>query len=114
MVRNFTMDNATSVATSFNGPAYRVDRSANAAVAAVFSGGGSPVGSWKIQASLANVPNAVDIPSTSWGDVAGSTISVAADGCYINDVVLSSYVWVRNVWTSTSGTGNVTTTYNEN
>lgn len=114
MLRNFTMDSAVTVAGNVTGTAYQVDRSPSACIAAVFAGGGSPVGVWKIQASLANVTLAADIPSTSWGDVSGSSTTIAADGCYLNDIALTNYVWIRNVYTRTSGTGTITTTYNEN
>ncbi len=79
----------------------------------VWSGGGSPVGTWKLQASndeptrdpgtgTANISGL-----SNWTDT-GDTYSVGADGDVLFDIDMPGYRWARLVYTRTSGTATAT------
>ncbi len=110
-LRNMVVDAAASVGADATGSAVRVDKTKQFCIACVISGGGSPVGALKVQASL---DTASPPASTSWFDVDGTEKAVAADGAYGLDVYAVNYIWARSKFTRTSGTGSMTTTFNEN
>lgn len=110
--RNQTIDSAVALGSSGNGTAVKVDRNRSGfSIAAIVSSSSSLNTALKLQASLdpANPP-----ASTSWGDITGMSQTITADGCYIYDVAQRNWQWIRLVNTNTGGTGNVTTTFNEN
>lgn len=75
---------------------------------------GSPVGTFKLQAS--NDPGRTYLPGqlpqsdtvVNWTDIAGSSQAISAAGDIMWDVQNAGYTWVRIVYTKTSGSGSVT------
>jgi len=113
-MRNLTLQASNALGASFNGTAINVDKNSGFCLAAVVDTASTLNGTLKLQASLAAVKEIADIPSTSWGDVSGITLTITADGCYLYTIDRHHFRWVRLVWTRTGGTGNVTQTFNEN
>lgn len=104
-------------------PAGALDLSADAASSAIFVGQdlglsiqavwtGSPVGSFKIQVSNDQGPAENSIMTgavANWSDYTGSAVSAGGtSGNWMWDLPLTGVRWVRLVFTSTSGTGSLT------
>ena len=70
---------------------------------------GSPVGTLKLQACI---DVATPTVSSSWNDVASSTVTISGADIVMYDVSDISYKWVRLVYTRTSGTGAITALIN--
>jgi hypothetical protein len=71
----------------------------------VIAGGGSPVGTLKLQFSNdPNTPLGGGTP-THWSDIASATVAVTADGTFGISKIDLAYQWIRAVYTNTSGTG---------
>jgi hypothetical protein len=68
---------------------------------ALVTGGASPTGILKLQASNDGI-NYTDVPS--------ATVSISADGSYLIPVVNVAYEFIRAVYSFTSGTGTLTAT----
>lgn len=109
--RNFVVDSATSLGASANGTAIPVDKNQYGfSVQAVISGASSPVGTYKIQASI----DAAATP-TNWSDVNNTTVAVSDNVNILHSFPADhNYRWVRTVYTRTSGSASMTTTFNEN
>lgn len=83
----------------------------NFAVQLVFTG--SPVGSFKLQCS--NDPGRPFLPGESaayadvvnWTDISGSTQAISAAGNHTWQVENAGYLWLRVVYTATSGSGSL-------
>ncbi len=110
MQRNQNIDAAVSLAASSNGTVIKVEKQFEGfALQAVISGSGSLNGTLKIQAAI----DTGDTP-TNWADIGGTTAAVIADGVTMWSIGRHHFKWVRIVFTRTAGTGNLTTTLNEN
>lgn len=106
---NKVVDNGISLAASVNGTWMLMESGKGFAIQAVTTS--SAVGSLKLQASAELLSTNA---STNNQDVSGTTQAVAAAGTYIWNLSAQKYRWVRIVYTRTSGTGTLTSTYNEN
>lgn len=109
-LRNFVVDSAVSLGASADGTAIPVDKNIEGfCIAAVISSSSSPVGTLKLQACI-------DTGSTptNWADISDSSTSAIADGTILWNIDAHSYKWVRTVYTRTSGSATMTTTFNEN
>lgn len=82
---------------------------------------GAPVGTYKLQVSNDNPDHtgnkypgqtASTTAITNWTDVDGSSVSISAAGSTVWNASAAGYLWVRVVWTKTSGTGNVNGRFN--
>lgn len=117
MLSNFTtktLASATAMSASFNSTAFNIERTAVIGIQAVWSGGGSPVGTLKLQVSNAAPDETGSTPlnaptGATWTDVSGSSTSVSADGDYFWNIAELGARWVRLVWTRTSGSGSTLT-----
>lgn len=69
---------------------------------------GSPVGSFKLQASNDPVEEPASVSSSSWVDIVGSSYSVSASGPILWNHSAAYFKWLRCIWTKTSGTGAIT------
>ena len=103
---------ATSLGASADLPAIWLGHICNLSVQLVWTG--SPVGSFKLQASNdAGSPNAGNDPLlaqnvTNWTDIDGSAVSVSVAGNIMWNYQNCGYNFIRVVWTRTSGTGSLT------
>lgn len=97
------------MSTSFDIEALWLADVVNYSIQLVFSG--SPIGVWKLQASndetrlidgVQHSPNPVN-----WTDIVGSSQPISASGTHIWNVANEGYLWVRVVYTATSGTGSL-------
>lgn len=102
---------ATSMGASFNGDGHWVGHVANFAIQIVWAGGGSPDGTFKLQAScdLGKPNKAASQHSgvSNWTDITNATFAVSADGNCLFNIVDGGYQWVRVVYTRTSGTASI-------
>lgn len=76
---------------------------------------GSPSGTFKLQASNDDPDHTgVKYPTSSmnWTDIDGSSFTVTASGSLVWNAQASGYLWVRVVWTKTSGTGTISGRFN--
>lgn len=77
---------------------------------------GSPAGTYKLQVSNDNpdhTGNKYPVGSSmTWTDVDGSSVTIAAAGSTVWNAAGAGYLWVRVVWTKSSGTGNVLGRFN--
>lgn len=69
---------------------------------------GSPVGTFKLQASNDQTETASSVASDTWADITGSTVNVTAANTIVWNHADMYSRWVRIVWTKTSGTGTIT------
>lgn len=105
-------DSATDLGASANLNAVWIGHVVNYSIQLVFTG--SPVGSFKLQASCdAGSPNASQQATlatgvSNWTDIASSSQAVSAAGNITWDVQNSGYNFVRVVWTYSSGSGTIT------
>lgn len=95
------METSRSMGATFNGNAVSVARASSFSVQPVWSGGGAPAGTLKLQYSNDN---------TNWDDISGQTFAVAADGNKMFTVNNVNYNFVRLVYTRTGGTGTLNAT----
>ncbi len=110
MLRNQLVDIAASIGTTHTGNAVAVDKAVMGfAMSAKVSAGSSPIGSLKMQASIEANPT-----STDWADIADTATAVTADGITIWNFDVSHFLWVRVVYTRTSGSATLNTRLNEN
>lgn len=112
-IKNLTMQSsATSLGASANLSAVHIGHVANFAIQLVWTG--SPVGTFKLQASCdegapsANTTAVVTSGVSNWTDIADSSVSVFAAGDIMWNVENCGYNFVRVVWARTSGTGSLT------
>jgi len=103
---------ATDMAQSFNMRAIYLGHIAQYAIQLVFTG--APVGTFKLQCSNdAGKPNAESKAEQSasvvnWTDIASSSSAISVAGNITWNAENVGYLWVRVVYTRTSGTGSVT------
>jgi len=106
-MKTLTREDTISLGATFNSAPIHLENLEGYSICLVWAGGGSPVGSLKLQASnnafLNNVNNNVN-PDATWVDITGSTYAVSADGTYFWNVADCYYNSVRYVYTRTSGT----------
>lgn len=69
---------------------------------------GSPVGTFKLQASNDDVNEYANVSASSWEDINGSEISIAAADTVLWNHWHVYFRWFRVVYTKTSGTGTIT------
>lgn len=113
-IKNLSMqDSATDIgAGSTNLATIWLGHCAMAAIQLVFTG--SPVGSFKLQASCdeprdsATTPSLVAAGVTNWTDISGSSVSISAAGDIMWNIENPGYNFIRVVWTRTSGSGSLT------
>jgi hypothetical protein len=100
-----------SMAASWESSAMWVGHVANMAIQIVFAGGGSPVGTFKLQASCdPGKPNKEADQGDSvvnWDDITSQSQAVSDDGSVLFNVVDPGFQWIRIVWTNTSGTATI-------
>lgn len=107
---NDVLASAVDASASFNSEAFLVDQVFSFDLQVIISG--TPIGTMKLQGSsdpgtTGTVPTSVGV--SNWGDVAGSTQSINGAGYVVyNYTEAPGFKWVRLVYTSSSGTGNVT------
>lgn len=114
-VVNEVILSAGDASGDLNSSALYLDQMFGFAMAAVITG--APVGSLKLQGSVAYGPrsNALTADGTTipdWNDISGSTQAVTGAGEVTWNFNGTFYKWVRVVYTSTSGTGAITVTAN--
>lgn len=76
---------------------------------------GSPTGSFKLQMSNDNpdhTGNKYPTSTMNWTDLDGSSISITTSGNVGWNATGAGYLWLRVVWTKTSGTGSITGRFN--
>lgn len=95
------------MSASFNSKAILLDQIYGFSFQAVFTG--SPVGSFKLQASNDDVKNESDV--SNWTDVADSTAAVNAAGDLTYNYEGCFFKWVRIVYTFSSGSGSCNVVY---
>lgn len=95
------------MSTSFLSKAILLDQIYGFSFQAVFTG--SPVGSFKLQASNDDVKNESDV--TNWTDVADSSAAVSAAGDLTYNYEGCFFKWVRIVYTAGSGSGSCNVVY---
>lgn len=110
MLRNQNIDSAVSLVSSSNGSWIKVEKQFEGfSLQAVISGSSSLNGTLKVQAAIDPGDAA-----TNAADIANSTATVTADGVTMWSIGRHHFKWVRIVFTSTAGSGNMTTAINEN
>lgn len=92
-----------SMGASFNSTAVDVVPTDLASIQIVWTGGGAPNGSFKLQVSNDDV--AACSSATNWSDYSGSTIAISGDGDLAYNVANLGYRCIRVAYTRTSGTG---------
>lgn len=103
-----TVIRAVSVGASINSAAIRTDQLIAVSAQGIVSGGLSPVGVLKLQASndAGTIPANGAAPTvTNWSDIPSATIAVGADGVFLIPKTELSYNWIRVVYTRASGDG---------
>lgn len=91
---------------TFNGLTYIPLRNVlSISVQLVVTGGGTPVGTFKLQYS--NDQPVTGSP-TNWSDIANATAAITDDGVFSIGKTDVCFEWMRLVWTRTSGVGFVT------
>lgn len=102
---------STSGATSFNSLAYPLNQVFGFAIQAVITG--SVTGTAKLQVSCDPITRSnVTYQPTNWTDYTGSDQSIAGAGTAVWNVADVEFTWVRLVYTSVSGTGNISANIN--
>lgn len=102
-----------SMAGDWNSSAIWIGHLALVSLQIVFAGGGSPVGTFKLQASCdegkpSAEANAQQISGvTKWTDIPSQSQAVSADGSVLFNLVDPGYHWIRVVWDNTSGTATI-------
>lgn len=93
---------AASMGATVNSSGVDVSGAFLGSVQAVWSGGGSPVGTFTLEVSN----DEVSLPSSvvNWSTYAGSAVAIAADGDLTYNVANLGYRFVRVKYTRTSGT----------
>lgn len=92
-----------AMSASFNSDPIRLENLTNAAIQAVWSGGGSPTGTLKLQCSNDMGTDQAGTGVSNWTDVASSSQSITASGDHTWNVQNLGYRWARIVWTRSSG-----------
>lgn len=103
--------NNVDASTSFNSGNIYIENCFSYSVQVVVTG--TVAGSLKLQASndVINIQSDPDGSGvTNWTDITGSTQAISGAGNGIYNVSSSIYKWLRAVYTSSSGTGNMTIT----
>jgi hypothetical protein len=107
---NFSLT-SLDLSASAASEAFYVGSIALFAVQVVASGGGTPAGTFKLQASCdPGLPSAGTRTLqangvTNWTDISGASDAITDDGVSLFNVADPGYTFVRVVWTRTSGTG---------
>lgn len=98
---------SVSMATSVNSDPIRLENIGAYSIQIVWTGGLSPVGTFKLQCSNDHGPTTGSTSTVealaNWTDIDGSSEAIAADGDITWTASLPGYRWVRVVFTSTSG-----------
>jgi hypothetical protein len=103
-IEHLKIFDSTSLAASINSDAVKLKTATRYSIHLVITG--SPVGSFRVQAS--NIPVAEGSTVPDWSDVAYSTIQVSDNRTVFYNVNDVAYYYFRVVYTRTSGTGTVT------
>lgn len=93
---------AQSMGASFQSSSVDVSKVDLVSVQIVWSGGGSPNGSFEVQVSND------DLAGVTWTTYPSSAIAITTDGDLIYNVANLGSKWVRIAYTRTSGTGSAT------
>lgn len=104
--------NGTSMASTFTSDPVNLISIYAYSIQIVWSGGASPIGTFKLQGSNDAGDNgsgqAVSLP-TNYTDILNSPQSISGSpGSILFDITQCSYRWVRVVYTATSGSATVT------
>jgi hypothetical protein len=112
-IKNEEIDFASmDLAASITSNPISVEHIVNYAIQLVFTG--SPVGTFKLQASLdegrpsSSSESSRSFKITNWTDIANSSQAISAAGDIMYNVENAGYNWVRVVYTRSSGTGTLT------
>jgi hypothetical protein len=103
---------STSMAGSITSEPLWLGHIANYNLQMVFTG--APVGSFKLQISndegciVGPTEQTRDFKVTNWTDMANSATAISAAGNFSYEVQNAGHLWVRLVYTPTSGTGTIT------
>lgn len=92
---------SVSFGASVSSDGIRVDNVDRFSIQLVWSGGGSPVGSLKLQVSNDLRDDSASV--AHWTDLPDTTVAVSDDGDNLWDIAEPTYRWVRVVYTRTSG-----------
>lgn len=110
---NYKINNASSMGASLNSIGVHVSAVDLVSIQAVWSGGGSPNGTFKIQVSNDDVAEGSaanpSVNVVNWSDYTGSAVAISADGDLAYNIANFGYRWIRLVYTRTSGTATLNT-----
>lgn len=114
---NYTALNGLSAATVQNSLAIDGSQLYACSVQGILAGGGSNVGTLKIQSSddppyLCTVGTSGNLIPTNWNDIASASVTFSGNGSMTIPKTDLCYQWIRIVYTQTSGTGVNTITAN--
>jgi hypothetical protein len=108
---------SVSMGATATSDAIRIENIGAYALQMVWSGGGAPNGTFKLQGSNDLGPQPPTSTSTvqsvaNWTDLANSSQTISADGDHMWNVSQAGYRWVRVVYTRSSGTGTMAGRFN--
>lgn len=104
---NVKVINAANMSASFNSSPILLDQIYGFSFQSIFTG--SPNGSFKLQCSNDNVQTESQV--SNWTDIAGTSQAITASGSLLYNVNYAFYMWVRVVYTFSSGSGSCNVTY---
>lgn len=102
-MKSIDIATSQSMGASFNSTPVDCSAVQLASIQGVWTGGGSPTGTFKVQVSNDQVNDGASV--TNWSDYPSSSIAITTDGDLIYNISNLGYRWVRLVYTRTSGTG---------
>lgn len=101
--------NAASMGATVNSSGIQVAGVDLGSIQLVWSGGGSPVGTFTIEVSndMVNLASGADQAANvvNWSTYTGSAAAITTDGDLIYNIANLGYRWLRVKYTRTSGTG---------
>jgi hypothetical protein len=96
-----------AMSASFNSAPILLDQIYGFSFQSIFTG--SPNGTFKLQCSNDDVQ--LDSQVSNWTDIAGTAQAITAAGSLLYNVNYAFYMWVRVVYTASSGSGSCNVTY---
>lgn len=96
---------AQSMGASFQSVGVEVSEIDLLSIQAVWSGGGSPNGTFTLEVSNDDVAATDPGSVVNWSTYSGSSIAISDDGDLAYNVANMGYKWVRLAYARTSGTG---------
>lgn len=110
MKQSYRTDTVSSLASSVNGAAYKVERMIGASFQFTWVDGGALAGTLKLQGSnnaFFDNPTAPQNPNASWEDLSGSSIVVSGSSSDLTNVSEIQYQAIRWVYTASAGAGSM-------